>query len=80
MIDDLGDNDDPDAEDNVVFLPSTEQTYSMWYKRRYITIGRDRVNNGYGRSIDYLHLRYVLAKFCLECCQQTLTYYVRLGC
>ncbi|TFK77980.1 P-loop containing nucleoside triphosphate hydrolase protein [Polyporus arcularius HHB13444] len=57
MIDDLGDNDDPDAEDNVVFLPSTEQTYSMWYKRRYITIGRDRVNNGYGRSTDYLHLR-----------------------
>ncbi|CDO69092.1 hypothetical protein BN946_scf184992.g41 [Trametes cinnabarina] len=36
MIDDLGDNDDPDADYNVVFLPSTEQTYSMWYKRRML--------------------------------------------
>ncbi|KAI0697818.1 hypothetical protein C8T65DRAFT_17642 [Cerioporus squamosus] len=57
MIDDLGDNDDPDAEDNVVFLPSTEQTYSMWYKRRYMVIGRDRVTNAFGRSTDYLQLR-----------------------
>ncbi len=59
-IDDLGDNNDQEAEDNVVFLPSTAQTYSLWYKRCYIMISRDRVMNGgpFGRPKDYIQIRY----------------------
>ncbi|RDX49168.1 P-loop containing nucleoside triphosphate hydrolase protein [Lentinus brumalis] len=58
-IDDLGDNDNQEAEDNVVFLPSTAQTYSLWYKRCYIMISRDRVMNGgpFGRPKDYIQIR-----------------------
>ncbi|RPD59031.1 P-loop containing nucleoside triphosphate hydrolase protein [Lentinus tigrinus ALCF2SS1-7] len=60
-IDDLGENDDSDqeAEYNVVFLPSTSQTYSAWYKGHYITISRDRVTTAgsYGHAEDYLQIR-----------------------
>ncbi|EJF57211.1 P-loop containing nucleoside triphosphate hydrolase protein [Dichomitus squalens LYAD-421 SS1] len=42
--DDLGEVED--GEDQVSFLPSLSRTYSFWYRRRYVTVSRNRENEG----------------------------------
>ncbi|OBZ73585.1 putative mitochondrial chaperone BCS1-B [Grifola frondosa] len=41
-----GQEDEKDGSRRMSFLPSMATTYGIWYKRRYVTITRDQVNDG----------------------------------
>ena len=58
-FDDLGENESGD--DLVSFFPSLSRTYSMWYKRRYMLVRRERDTEGggiYRRPKELLKIRY----------------------
>ncbi|OBZ74176.1 putative mitochondrial chaperone BCS1-B [Grifola frondosa] len=43
----VGQEDETDGSRRMSFLPSMATTYGIWYKRRYVTITRDKVSDGY---------------------------------
>lgn len=61
-----GDEDDASAVLNgsstkrLAYLPSTSSTYSIWYKRRWMTVTRVIKQGGYyGRTEETLQIRFV---------------------
>ena len=45
-MDELEESEEVRMKDRVAFLPSLSQTYSLWYRGRYMTVTRSRISEG----------------------------------
>lgn len=52
-------DDDNNVSRKLTYLPSLSTTYTLWYKRRYMTITRtEKEQTAWGRGSKTLHIRY----------------------
>lgn len=55
-----GENDKEETSRKTTYLPSLAVTYSIWYKRCYMTVSRIEVRKGHSHSGESLRIRYIL--------------------